>query len=313
MARRVPCREMDLEQKAIERIKIASEMSLHYYGLPLVCAYSGGKDSDVMLELFKRSGIPFEVHHSHTSADAPQTVYHIRKVFRELELRGIKCSIDYHIQPDGSRITMWNLIPKKLIPPTRRVRYCCSELKENGCANRMIATGVRWDESKKREERTEFEVIGATKNSAIRVTQEKMLITDNDDTRKLFEKCEMKAKTVVNPIIDWNDVTIWEFYRYECKRHNEMYEMGFTRVGCIGCPMAGKIRCTEFRVFPKIRDAYIRTFHRMLEERKLRGLPTEWKSGQDVFDWWMEDKNIDGQYSMNFDGMDFVGFKEKGI
>ena len=46
---------MDKEQKAIERIKMASEMSLQHYGRPLVCTYSGGKDSDVMLELFKRS------------------------------------------------------------------------------------------------------------------------------------------------------------------------------------------------------------------------------------------------------------------
>lgn len=62
----------DLEQKAIERIKIASEMSLSYYQKPLVCTYSGGKDSDVMLELFKRSGVPFEVHNSHTTVDAPR-------------------------------------------------------------------------------------------------------------------------------------------------------------------------------------------------------------------------------------------------
>lgn len=47
---------MDLEQKAIKRIQAASEMSLHHYGKPLVCTYSGGKDSDAMLELFRRGG-----------------------------------------------------------------------------------------------------------------------------------------------------------------------------------------------------------------------------------------------------------------
>lgn len=62
---------MDLEQKAIERIKLASQMSLRYYDKPLVCTYSGGKDSDVMLELFIRSGVPFEAHNSHTTVDAP--------------------------------------------------------------------------------------------------------------------------------------------------------------------------------------------------------------------------------------------------
>lgn len=143
----------DLEKRAIGRIRLASEMSLHHYGKPLVCTYSGGKDSDVMLELFRRSGIPFEVHHSLTTADAPVTVHHVQGVFRRLEGVGIKCDIDKHIQPDGSRTTMWNLIPKSLMPPSRRMRYCCSELKETGCKNRMIATGVRWAESRKRKER----------------------------------------------------------------------------------------------------------------------------------------------------------------
>lgn len=304
---------MDLEQKAIERIKLASEMSLQHYGQPLVCTYSGGKDSDVMLELFKRSGIPFEVHHSHTTADAPQTVYHIRETFQELELQGIKCDIDYHIQSNGNRLTMWNLIPIRLMPPTRMVRYCCMFLKETGCEHRMIATGVRWDESKGREGRTHFEAIGKTKQDAVRVS-EKMLLADNDDTRRLFEKCEMKAKTVVNPIIDWKDSDIWDFYNCECKRHNPLYGMGLYRVGCIGCPMASKARYTEFRLFPKYKDAYIRAFGRMLEERKRRGIETvAWSSAQEVFDWWMEDKNTDGQYSMDFDGIDLVGFKEKGI
>ena len=70
---------MDLEQKAIERIRLASEMSLQHYEQPLICTYSGGKDSDVMLELFRRSGVPFEVQHSLTTVDAPQTVQHIKK------------------------------------------------------------------------------------------------------------------------------------------------------------------------------------------------------------------------------------------
>lgn len=40
---------MDLEQKAIERIRLASDLSLKHYNKPLVCEYSGGKDSDVLL------------------------------------------------------------------------------------------------------------------------------------------------------------------------------------------------------------------------------------------------------------------------
>lgn len=134
---------MDLEQKAIERIKMASELSLYHYKQPLICTDSGGKDSDVMLELFKRSGVPFEVLNSHTTADAPPTVYHIRKKFRQLEEEGIKATIKY------PPLTMWQLIPKKLLPPTRMARYCCAVLKEGNTPNRFVATGVRWAESKK--------------------------------------------------------------------------------------------------------------------------------------------------------------------
>ena len=290
---------MDKEQKSIERIKMASEMSLHYYGKPLVCTYSGGKDSDVMLELFKRSGIPFEVCNSHTTADAPQTVYHIREVFRELELQGIKCTIDYHVNPDGSRKTMWNLIPKKLMPPTRIFRYCCSELKETGCANRMIATGVRWDESTKRKSRESFEVMGKNKKNRVYISDEKMLLSDCDETRKLFERCQMKAKTIVNPIIDWNTSDIWNFINSEKIIVNCMYEkMGYERVGCIGCPLAGKKRWKEFSDFPQYKQMYIHAFNRMIEERKRLGKTVDWSCGEEVFLWWMEDDNIPGQMSI---------------
>lgn len=176
----------------------------------------------------------------------------------------------------------------------------------------MIATGIRWDESNGRKDRNTFEAVGNKKKNAVRVSDEKMLLTDNEDTRRLFEKCEMKAKAVVNPVIDWKDEEIWNFYRSECPYHNPLYDMGFTRVGCIGCPMASKKRYTEFQYFPTYRQAYISAFERMLKERQRRNLEIRWKSGIDVFDWWMEDKNIDGQYSMNFDGIDLVGFNEKG-
>ena len=239
---------MDLEQKSIERIKMASEMSLHHYGKPLICTYSGGKDSDVMLELFKRSGVPFEVHNSHTTVDAPPTVYHIRDVFRDLELMGIHCDINYHRRPDGHLLTMWNLIPNKLIPPTRTARYCCKELKEGDGANRMIATGVRWAESVKRREREVFEYVASAKDRRIAASMEIMLVNDNDTSRRLIEKCELKAKTVCNPIIDWRDSDVWDFYWHECKKHNPLYQMGYTRVGCIGCPLAGKKERKSLRI-----------------------------------------------------------------
>ena len=72
---------MDLEKTAIERIKTASQMALNHYGLPLLVADSGGKDSAICRELVRRSGVPHEIMHNLTTADAPQTVYYVRERF----------------------------------------------------------------------------------------------------------------------------------------------------------------------------------------------------------------------------------------
>ena len=290
---------MDLEKKAIERIRMASELSLYHYKQPLICTYSGGKDSDVMLELFKRSGVPFEVLNSHTTLDAPPTVYHIRKRFRQLEEQGIKATIKY------PPLTMWQLIPKKLLPPTRVARYCCAVFKEGDTPNRFVATGVRWAESKKRQGRQEIEP------SNYKLAKKMRTLDENAQERLIVERCEMRASMIVNPILDWKDRDIWEFYNTECGERNLLYDMGYYSVGCIGCPMAGKSREKEFADFPTYRRAYIRAFDKMLDAIHAKGKTTIWKTGEDVFHWWMESKNIDGQYSMILDGEEIIGYAEK--
>ena len=282
---------MDLEQSAFEALRFASAQSLKLYKQPLVITYSGGKDSDVLLRLAENSGIPFEVLHSLTTADAPETVYHVRDTFRRMEEKGVKCAIDAHVQPDGKRVTMWNLIPQKLMPPTRLVRYCCAILKEGGGKGRFIATGVRWDESAKRKKSR-----GLIEVQNKDVGKRLILMNDNDETRMQFENCQMKGKRVVNPIIGWGNKEVWDYAETEKICMNPLYSLGFIRVGCIGCPMAGKCRKMEFAMYPKIRLAYIRAFDRMLIERKIRCLQTYgMENGLDVFNWWMENGVLPGQ------------------
>lgn len=275
------------ENLAIERIKMAATLSEHFYKKPVLLCYSGGKDSDVLLELAKRSGVHFEIQHSHTTVDAPQTVYHIREVFRGLEMKGIPCTINM------PRMTMWQLIVHKKIPPTRLMRYCCSELKEQSGRNRHIMTGVRWAESVRRKKRGIYETITSNMDKKI------ILSNDNDDKRMLTERCQLQAKTVTNPIIDWTDEEIIDFIHAEKIKINPLYSNGYCRVGCIGCPMAGRrIRKKEFSDYPTYQKAYIRAFAKMLEARKAAGLSNNarWTSGQAVFEWWMENPDyIDGQ------------------
>jgi len=150
-------------EKSKTALRLAAEMSKTYYEKPLILAYSGGKDSDVLLHLAEDclEINEFEVLNGHTTVDAPETVYHIREVFKRLDSKGVKTTIDYHKQADGTNITMWNLIPQKLMPPTRVVRYCCEALKETSTPNRLCALGVRASESRKRQGRDTFSTSGA--------------------------------------------------------------------------------------------------------------------------------------------------------
>lgn len=289
---------MDIEKIAIERIKTASDMALRHYGKPLVVTDSGGKDSAVCRELVRRSGVPYELMHNLTTADAPQTIYYVRERFREAEMAGIHCSINTPYY-QGKRISMWSLIPAKKIPPTRLVRYCCDVLKEGGGKGRFITTGVRWAESTKRKDtRGIYENFTSNKSKKI------ILNNDNDDTRRLFESCQLKEKHLCNPIVDWHDRDIWEYIQAEQIPINPLYKMGFFRVGCIGCPMAGKQRYREFSLFPTYERAYKRAFGKMLAVRKLAGKDDStggWTDADAVFRWWMEDVNIQGQYELSFD------------
>lgn len=289
---------MDLEQTAIARLREAAETSERFYKAPLIVTTSGGKDSSVCVSLAEKAGISFEVMHNHTTVDAPETVYFIRREFKRLEEKGVKCTLNYPYY-NGDRVTMWSLIPQKLIPPTRHVRYCCSVLKEHGGQGRYITTGVRWAESAARKKnRGIYESIHSNLEKKV------ILSNDNDDRRRLFETCMRQHKTVCNPIIDWSDADVWDYILAEKIPVNPLYACGFSRVGCIGCPMARKSRQKEFSRYPKYLDAYIRTFDRMLEERKRRGKPTKdsWASGRDVFHWWIEDGVLPGQ--MEFDDLD---------
>ena len=182
---------------------------------------------------------------------------------------------------------MWTLIPQKLMPPTRIVRYCCSVLKEQGGNGRFIATGVRWAESaSRRKNRAAYENFTANKKDT-------MLLSDNDEKRLLFENCRLKAKRVVNPIIDWEDSDVWDYVTDQKICLNCLYQEGFHRVGCVDCPMAGRSgREKEFLRWPAFKRNYIAAFDRMIQERYRKGkMEGNWRAGTtgiDVFNWWME-------------------------
>ena len=198
---------------AIDRLQ-AFEPPEGYY-----LAFSGGKDSQTIYHLAVESGVKFDAHYNITGIDPPELVYFIRSNYPDVERHIYKKSMFQLIED-------WGL-------PTRRRRFCCAELKEHGGEGRLVVTGVRWAESTKRKSRKPFEVIASKRENS-------MLFNDNEDERRLFENCIQKGKRVVNPIIDWEDADVWEYLNGRNIEHCILYDRGYTRIGCIGCPMAGR-------------------------------------------------------------------------
>lgn len=138
---------------------------------------------------------------------------------------------------------------------------------------------------------------------------------DNADSRRIVEHCYRTSKVLINPLIDWDDEFLWWYIKKENICINPLYGCGQTRVGCIGCPMAGDRRWAEFEKYPKYRAAYIKAFEKMLIEREKRGLENKmkWTSGEKVFKWWIQDTNCDGQMRMDEYGNIFEEYGEEDV
>ena len=274
--------EYDKIKIAIDRIKFAYEVSISRGLGSLYVAFSGGKDSIVIAELCKIANINYELHYNVTGIDHPELVYFMRDNYPELKR-------------EMYRFSMWELIVKKRMPPTRIYRYCCSELKEKGGKGRVCVTGVRWAESFKRTGRRQFEL-------ATSKAKEKMLFNDNDDGRLGFENCVKKGKLICNPIVDWTDYDVWEFIKKQNLSYCKLYDEGYKRLGCIGCPMASKKqRIKDFEQYPKFKALYIKAFDKMIANYPETKEKT-WNNGQDVFEWWV---NQDSKFDKNQIRFDF--------
>jgi phosphoadenosine phosphosulfate reductase len=156
--------------------------------------------------------------------------------------------------------SMWQLMLRKKTPPTRRIRYCCEVLKERGWnENDKVLTGVRKDESPRRQKwnQTQHCLKGG-------------------------------GYTLVNPMLDFTDVDVWNIIKSNNLPYCKLYDEGFKRLGCIGCPLANwKQREFEFRMFPKYEQAYKRTFERIIIKRKETGMKDLWKNADQLWQWWM--------------------------
>jgi len=226
---------------AIERLKTFEPKEGYWL------ADSGGKDSCVILELAKMSGVKFDAHHSLTTIDPPELYYFIR---------------DYHKETiiDHPEIPFLKLMVKKGFPQRQR-RWCCAVYKERGGEGRKVITGIRWEESNKRRQ------------------------------RRMVETCmRSKKKTYLNVIIDWTEKDVWEFIHKYDVPYCKLYDEGFKRIGCLFCPMAGKMRRVEAERYPRIVKIWENYFQKLYDKNKSEGKTNvdRWEDGKAMFWWWMD-------------------------
>ena len=250
---------------AYERFRWAAKEAERLFDMPLVVQYSGGKDSDVILQLAKESGVPFRVTHNLTTADPPDNVYYIRRVFARLREEGIDCRINV------PKRSLWRIMRETLVIPSRLMRVCCRELKERKMPDApYIVTGVRWAESAGRRAKSGIAMV----HTASAAAAAGLLTTDDASSRRLFEQCQMRGVRVLNPIIDWSDDDVWSYLASRGIEGNPLYKEGWTRIGCVGCPLSRRRACEiAFARYPKLYKAWHDAIAYVIARRKEMGNP----------------------------------------
>lgn len=196
---------------------------------PIEVSYSGGKDSDVILELAKMSGIPFEAIYKDTTIDPPGTHQHCKE-------NGVTI-----MRP---KRTMLQIIEAKGWP-TRRARFCCGELKEYKVHDRAIQ-GIRRAESSARAKRyKEPEICRLYPHKEKVRVYLPILEWTNEDVQRFVEERKIK----LHPL----------YYDENGDFHPER------RLGCIGCPMKSDCGKSDFIRYPKMLKAWISAGKKFLQ------------------------------------------------
>lgn len=190
---------------------------------PIEISYSGGKDSDVILELAKMADIKYRAIYKNTTIDPPGTVMHCKS-------KGVEIF--------SPRITFFDLVKKKGAP-TRYVRHCCEFLKEYKVLDHAIQ-GIRRCESTARAKRYKEPTVCRTFGSKTNYVEIYLPILEwtDDDVVKFIAERGIKC----HPL----------YYDEQGNFHVER------RLGCIGCPLQNNRGVLDFQKYPKLFKQLVR-------------------------------------------------------
>ena len=248
---------VELLQKA-EKIALNYDAENGYY-----LAFSGGKDSQALFHMTQLAGVKFCGHMNLTSVDPPEVIRFVNKNYPEVEL----------IKPGKS---IFQHAIEKQILPSMRVRWCCAEYKETAGAGKVTLIGIRKAESSRRAKRNEVEINNRKFSGdldgldeyrqeqrakhARRKSKEQGVNITNADAEKTLGCIHGKESLLISPIIHWTEKDVWEFLNDVVRvPHCSLYDEGWHRIGCIGCPMSShKQKMIENKRYPHVKRGWIK-------------------------------------------------------
>lgn len=248
---------VELLQKA-EQIALNYDAENGYY-----LAFSGGKDSQALFHIAQLAGVKFRGHMNLTSIDPPEVIRFVKKNYPEVEL----------IKPGKS---IFQHAVEKQILPTMRVRWCCKEYKETAGAGKVTLIGIRKAESTRRAKRNEVEINNhkfsgnldgldeyrqeQKAKRARRKSKEQGVNITNTDEEQTLGCIHGKESLLISPIIEWTEQDVWEFLNDVVRvPHCSLYDEGWHRIGCIGCPMSShKQKMIENARYPHVKRNWIK-------------------------------------------------------
>ena len=226
-------------------------------------AFSAGKDSQALYHIAELAGVKFDAHMNLTSVDPPEVIRFVKQSYPEVDLIKPKKSIYQHA------------IEKQILP-TMRVRWCCAEYKENAGAGRVTLIGIRHQESSRRAKRNEVEISNRKFSGTLegldeyrqelkakrarRKSKKDGVNITNADQEQTLGCISGKESILISPIIHWTEQDVWEFLNKVMEvPHCPLYDEGWHRIGCIGCPMSSaKQKQIENIRYPHVKRNWIK-------------------------------------------------------
>lgn len=252
----------------------AVPLALRYDEKGFWTGFSGGKDSQALYHMMQLCNVPFYAYFSPTTCDPPENIRFIKTNYPEVEFVKVSQNI-------------YDVFKSMRVLPSMKIRWCCSHFKERGGEGKVVCTGVRKAESVKRSKRNEIEVSGRKFSGHIDEFDEwqekrirKKMKNLNQDQFSEAKESEVrcisgKDKILLNPIIEWSEQDVWEFLNKVVEvPHCELYDQGWTRIGCICCPMATtKNILRDVKRWPHVKEKWIKAIMDVRRESILQNTP----------------------------------------